>query len=233
MTKETVYVTSEKASRPHLTAINARTGDRRWQGSLSKESTVTRPAFDDDSNAYIATTWKQKLRLFLAGPEGEELIFQTPGRTRGAPAIMDGKAYLTSFGGIVHAVDLSTGEELWRFETKTDISTSPAVHGDRIYVNDMLGNLYAINTTDGSREWTQETSATTARPAIAHNTVLVGGSSLSAFDTATGDRHWEFTIPAHSLTIYSPAPATGSVYATACTKSKPREEYDNYLLRLQ
>lgn len=233
VTRGTVYITNQKASRPYLTAINARTGDRRWRQSLTQGSVMSRPAFDADSNAYITTTWKQKLRLFRAEPKGTRLVFETKGRARSAPTIMDGRAYLTNFEGTVHAVDLSTGEELWTFETRTDISTSPAVDDEYLYVNDMLGSLYAINIEDGVHKWTRKTSATTARPTIAHDTVLVGGSSLSAVDAKTGDRRWKFTIPAHSVTIYSPAPAAGSVYATACTKSEPREAYDNYLYRLQ
>jgi outer membrane protein assembly factor BamB len=71
-----------------------------------------------------------------------------------SPAVSDGAVYAGwSDALIFHAVDASTGEELWRFDVGDRVFSSPTVVGATVYVGTLSGQLLAIDKNTGQERW--------------------------------------------------------------------------------
>ena len=61
------------------------------------------------------------------------------------PLVNDGRVYLLSFNGILHCLDVATGEELWQIklpDSKGVFYSSPTLAGDRLYICSDEGSFY-------------------------------------------------------------------------------------------
>jgi outer membrane protein assembly factor BamB len=70
---------------------------------------------------------------------------------RGLPVISEGRVFAISMGGLVAAVDLSSGRRLW--ERPVSGSDTPAVAGDWVFLVSADQEMAAINATDGRVAW--------------------------------------------------------------------------------
>jgi outer membrane protein assembly factor BamB len=53
----------------------------------------------------------------------------------------------------LYALDATTGEERWRFQTGDTVWSSPAVANGVVYVGSFDGNLYALDAATGQERW--------------------------------------------------------------------------------
>ena len=84
-----------------------------------------------------------------AAPEPSFRIDSRPGQ----PAIANGVVYLGSEAGVLHAVDMESGRELWRFETGGPVFHAPLTYGDLILFGSWDGRLRAVDRTSGELIW--------------------------------------------------------------------------------
>jgi len=84
-----------------------------------------------------------------AAPEPSFRIDSRPGQ----PTISNGVVYLGSEAGVLHAIDMESGRELWRFETGGPVFHAPLVHGDFILFGSWDGRLRAVDKTSGDLIW--------------------------------------------------------------------------------
>lgn len=143
------------------------------------------------------------------------------------PAVQDGVIYAADRKGLVRALNVSDGKEIWSVDLsqKTGffsknlsamLSGGLTVSGGHIYIGTEKAKVYALNTSDGSIAW----EATVAGEAISHPTasdglVLIHTSNgiLQALDDSNGAVKWtvNLDIPALSLRGESaPAVAYGA-----------------------
>ena len=144
-------------------------------------------------------------------------------RMQGTPLVVDGIMYVTSGWSIVYALDARTGEEIWRYDPKTDrqyvklsccggvVNRGAAVYKGKVYVGTFDGRLIAIDATTGEEVWDVDTyhpSALgrfniTGAPRAASNKIFIGqGSSesghrrgyVSAYNAETGELEWRFYL---------------------------------------
>ena len=83
-------------------------------------------------------------------------VIDAPGVTA-EPAVRDGVVYWSDWGGIVHATDVLTQQELWRVDNSADwggYTGSPAVTETTVYVANRNGLLSAIDRASGESQWT-------------------------------------------------------------------------------
>lgn len=66
---------------------------------------------------------------------------------RSSPVVASGVMYVGSDDGRMYAVDLLTGEELWKWETDGRIRSSPAIADGAIFFGSFDGLLYAVGGT--------------------------------------------------------------------------------------
>jgi outer membrane protein assembly factor BamB len=78
-----------------------------------------------------------------------------------SPVIKDGILITADLGsslttppniGLVRALDVESGHELWRYKMTAPVEGTPAIAGERVYVVDSLGVLKALNLRDGRVE---------------------------------------------------------------------------------
>lgn len=109
------------------------------------------------------------------------------------PTLADGRLFVGSGDGSVHAVDSSTGARIWRTATKDKIRADAIVSGPNIIVPSWDHTLYALDRGSGSVTWTYDTKAPiSSTPTLVGDHLLVGnrGSVLRSLDPATGVSQW-------------------------------------------
>ena len=100
-------------------------------------------------------------------------------------------------GESLHAVNKSTGQRQWRFETNGAVSTVPRVENGLIFFGNDAGVIYAVDASTGEEQWTFEAQATTqARVARVGDQGLVFFGSddghVYALTAAKGEPVWKF-----------------------------------------
>lgn len=109
--------------------------------------------------------------------------------------------------GTVEAIDLPTGEPLWRHETSSAVKTTPAPAGPVVIAAEVSGDVTALDRETGDLVWRVPSSDPLRRFAwggvtVADGRAYVGDpSDLRAIDVATGEVLWRRTdlSPHHNL----------------------------------
>jgi len=150
-------------------------------------------------------------------------------RIEASPVLYDSTLFLGSSGDHLYAIDISTGIEKWRSDTKGFFRSSAAVATNHLFIGSADQNLYTFNL-DGSVKWTFETDGVVfAAPLVVENHVYFGSidtygysklayktdsvktkSKFYALDAKTGEEIWNFS-PEGGLRS-SPAYQNGVVY---------------------
>ena len=153
------------------------------------------------------------------------------GPTISAPGVNgfgNGVAYVAGKNRIVYAINLKTGNLIWKFSIRDDspgaggaTRSTASLLGNRLYIGYGAG-VYALNATTGAKVWKTEQSAgietmeVISSPAVtgpAGKRVLFVGDlagSVYAFDLQTGNDLWSYQTGGF---IYgSPAVSNGRVY---------------------
>lgn len=153
-----------------------------------------------------------------------------------SPAVDDDVVYVPGSGdpGLIHAVDLETGEQLWEFEPDGYASSAPALVDDTLYVGTWGKQFYAIDAESGTEVWRRDIGHRfgSSSPVVADGTVYVGTNgdgplivrgeedeeefeacAFLALDAATGETEWRYEEFGEKDHIdSSPAFADGRVY---------------------
>jgi hypothetical protein len=175
----------------------------------------------DHRNQYFNPVEKT-LSVDNASQLEEKWRFEVAGYPPGSPVIADGKVFALATGGM-YAIDLATGNELWK---RLDIvgTSSVAYHAGFVYVHAfgspvLYGQLHKLNASNGETEWGPiitydlENCDGMSSPMLADGKVMVGHScglrevaldgtnagprgGVAAFDIEKGERQWTyFTVP--------------------------------------
>lgn len=102
------------------------------------------------------------------------------------PVVVDETTLLASTGDAVVGVHPDDGRVRWRVDESP--AWGPAVT-DAVAVFDIDdGGLLGVDPAAGEEQWRTEDGHTICPPVVASGSVFTGGTTLSAVDTATGDR---------------------------------------------
>jgi alcohol dehydrogenase (cytochrome c) len=138
----------------------------------------------------------------------------------GTPLMIDGVLYITGNNNTAWAVDVRTGQQLWRYRRQLPAGLTYgsanasnrgfAVLGDRLFMGTLDAHLVALDRRTGGVMWDVAVDdfkvgyAVTQAPLVVKDKVIIGiaGGDLptrgfiDAYDPATGKRIWRFyTIP--------------------------------------
>ncbi len=130
----------------------------------------------------------------------------------------DGKtAYLTTFRGVVFALDTSSGATRWIRDTHDEIVGGVAVDNGTVYFGTKGNRVYALDGKTAEQTWSFGTKGEVwATPTVDGDGVYVTSldGSVYALDKATGNQRWRFAGPASG--VASRAVVAGdAVYAGA------------------
>ncbi|HTB20848.1 MAG TPA: PQQ-dependent dehydrogenase, methanol/ethanol family [Bryobacteraceae bacterium] len=148
-------------------------------------------------------------------------IFSTgePKVHESAPLVNNGVMFISTPNNQVIAIDVRTGNLLWRYKKTRpsgavvahDTSRGVALYGDKVYFAAGEAVLIALDARTGKEVWTADVADSraayyiTLAPLIADGKVMVGASGgefgirgfVAAYDPETGKQQWRtYTIPA-------------------------------------
>ena len=144
------------------------------------------------------------LRGIAAGELPDRLAlawtYTTEGAIISSPVAADGMVWVGSSDGLIHAVDLTTGEARWSYPTEDIVDAPPLYHDGSIYVGSSDGNLYALTADTGELIWKRETEdrilggANLVVMPDGSARIVVGSydTRLYCFDAKSGDELWNY-----------------------------------------
>ncbi len=148
-----------------LYAIDPETGELRWSFETEGAS-FSSAEFGFDRKTIQSSPAVAGGRIFFGSRDGKfyaveastgELAWRFDHSTPwvvSSPAIYQGAAIVgTSDGLFLHAMNIETGEEIWRFETGDRVFSSPAVSGGVVYVGVHSGRFLALDAATGALSW--------------------------------------------------------------------------------
>ena len=110
------------------------------------------------------------------------------------PIIADGRVFVGTMTGILHAMDSNTGKDLWRFKTGGAILHTCAVVENKVFFGNCEGKIFAVNAGDGRLLWSVKTGSAIWNSPLVHKGVVVVGSRdgmLYAIAIQTGRIKWK------------------------------------------
>lgn len=208
--------------------LDTATGDVKWTlpiGGMVQSKCVT-----DGERVFIGD-WVNTLRA-IDPAKGEQVWEVKMGRTAkgiiatpyspaiSSPAVGDGKVYVTTNDGVLHALDAKTGHMAWEWWEKDKNKlgySSPLFHNDRIYIAiGDEGRTFCLDAKKGELIWSCDTDGREIYDssfAFAGGNVFIGNVSgqFNAIDAQSGKIAWKYRLaPGHLLA--SPATDEKSVY---------------------
>ncbi|ARO68006.1 outer membrane protein assembly factor BamB [Xylella fastidiosa subsp. pauca] len=144
---------------------------------------------------------------------------------RQRPTVVDGKVYAAVIGGGVLALDLHTGQVLWKYvpaqgsnakdnkkfskKSMLRLAGGPGVGDGLVVIGTLDGQVIALDQNDGTEKWRANVpNEVIAAPAVVQNMVFVRSNDgrVTAFEGATGQRRWFTERESPSLTVRGNAP---------------------------
>lgn len=130
------------------------------------------------------------------------------------PAFADGVVYAADRHGVVKAVSIEDGHEIWSvnlaekdgwFSTRAALlSGGVTVSGGHVYVGTEKAQVYALNTSDGSKAWQAKVAGEAlSRPVVSDGLVLIHTSNgqLQALNESDGAVTWTVNLDMPALSL--------------------------------
>lgn len=137
--------------------------------------------------------------------------------TRQGPTILDGRVYAAAVEGGVSAMDLQSGQSVWRYASELPLSSGPGAGDGLVVVGSLDGDVIALDAATGTEKWKAKVGTeVVAAPAIGEGLVLVHSNDgrVTAFDASTGERRWFWTHETPTLSVRGDsAPLLGPGFA--------------------
>jgi len=127
-----------------------------------------------------------------------------------SPIVANGVVYVVSGGydlwkssgadlfkdGNLYALNATTGQKLWVYQTGRIYSSSPTVANGVVYVDSGDGNLYALEATTGQELWAFQAGGgiVNASLPVVNGVVYIDGydGNLYALNAMTGQKLWAY-----------------------------------------
>ncbi|MFB6120031.1 MAG: PQQ-binding-like beta-propeller repeat protein [Halobacteriaceae archaeon] len=229
----------------HVYCLDAETGTKQWShetaGLVNSSPTV------DDSRVYIGSgvigVGEVHSYLESSGVEPEGGGLYALNRETGAlewrryptyrisstPAVVDSTVYIGLTDGepnrpLIAALDASSGDAEWEFETNNAAITSPSVQSGRVYCATFFGTVHALSTETGEEAWGFNIGDGDIRgsTAVCDGSVYVPASGNKLGErsdnpvlyslSVDGDVQWEHEIPGARQMGSSPAVTSDAIY---------------------
>jgi outer membrane protein assembly factor BamB len=219
---------------PRIIGLDVTNGKERWTqeaGSFfqsraaSADGVFYLGGWDNTLYALDAVTgtpkWMSKMGRAQAG-KGAISFYYSPAIA--SPTVGDGRVYVCTNDGTLHAVNVQTGKDEWTARAPMGRDTfghsSPLYVDGKIYVGGLgaNGDCYAFDARDGKPLWRCATGAENydSSPAFAGGLVVIGSvqGRLSWIDASTGTLKHQYTLdPGHCFS--TPAFKDKTAYATS------------------
>ncbi len=195
----------------HLYSVAADTGEVRWKHETDNYVMAT-PSIEATLPAVMFGGCDGIFHI-LSAVTGEPIHQVELGQyVANSAAIRDGIAYVAHYGGEVVAVDVASGEVVWKTATGVEYHGSPAVTADRVIVPGTDKRLVAYDRVTGEEVWAfLGRRDFEGSPIVTESAIWIGAmdARVYAIDPATGAELWNFDLGAQILA--SPALSGGTL----------------------
>jgi outer membrane protein assembly factor BamB len=117
---------------------------------------------------FLAANWRKATLAWTYGPRQNQSFSSSA-------ALADGLAVFCGKDGVVEALRLLDGQEVWNFRTSRGVESSPVVVGRRAFIAGGNGRLYALDLANGEKTWEYEAGGRFfASPAVAQHRLVIG-----------------------------------------------------------
>lgn len=189
--------------------------DRRWRVDGAAPALADGRLYATDASLDGTVCYAERSGLDRRLNPGPDTVWRagvTPGFPY-APAVADGRLVVGSRafgGGVVRALDATTGEPLWEPRSLGQDVATPAVVGDRGYAavgtgESDAGRVVALDLATGETLWRDAVAWGVHSAAVGGDTLVVVGETrtdgvrtggrVRAYDRASGDVRWTRTLP--------------------------------------
>ncbi len=127
------------------------------------------------------------------------------------PVVVDGRVFAAAVEGGVSALDLQTGQQAWRYDSKLALSGGPGAGEGLVVVGSLEGDVIALDAADGHEKWKAKlNNEILSAPVVSGGMVFVHSNDgrLTAFDAASGERRWFYAGDMPALTVRGNASVT-------------------------
>lgn len=187
--------------------LNADTGSVIW-ARRQKGAIASSPAISGDT--VLISSMDGALTAYTRAHGTPLWRFSTDGSpVESSPLVLDGRAYIGTWSGRLHAVDIESGLREWSYQAPDDIKGSAALAGGLIVVGDYSGNVHALDPATGAERWTYRGGQRFyGGPAASGDTIVIGdvGGAVIALDARSGTELWRHSTGAY---VYSTAAIAG------------------------
>jgi len=125
--------------------------------------------------------------------------------------ISGNKVILGAGDGYIYALKLSTGQQVWKLETKASVLGSPVLMQDTVYIGGSDHQFRAIDIRTGKQLWAFDgvEGAIVGKPLLHEGKVIFGswGRHLYALNQNTGELIWKWENGSPNR-MFSPAMCT-------------------------
>jgi outer membrane protein assembly factor BamB len=118
----------------------------------------------------------------------------------GGTVASQGRLYFSTAGGVVYALNATTGDFIWDYdEIGGDVWATPVLDGETLYIGSFNKNFYAIDATSGQAKWQQPFTTSgpiIASPVVSGNIVYIASFDrhIYALDKESGQLVWQFPV---------------------------------------
>jgi outer membrane protein assembly factor BamB len=166
-----------------------------WLGSDEEEQEPITDLQDFTPLVSIERLWSEQV-----GSGADEYFLKL------APAVVGERVFVAERDGKVSALELTSGRQIWRRDTKIDISGGTGYAGSLVLLGSDDGEVVALTQSDGKEVWRAEVSSEVLAAPIGNSDMVVvrtADGKLYGLNATTGGRLWVYdrsnTVPSLSL----------------------------------
>ena len=154
------------------------------------------------------------------GPDGGPTIrwrYEAGAPVPGNVSIVGDLVYASSDDGVLHALDVASGEARWRYAPGSLVS-APTILDGSVYVFVDGNDLVALEASTGSVLWSMpDIAGGPANPTAGDGALFIptDDGSIVALDAATGAERWRTAVSETSGAAHRPAFADGRVFVAS------------------
>ncbi|MEX2577881.1 MAG: PQQ-binding-like beta-propeller repeat protein [Verrucomicrobiales bacterium] len=178
--------------------LDADSGEVLWKHETGNYVVATPSIIDSGGEQAVAFGGCDGLLYIIpTDGEGEKREIEIGSYIANTSAIRDGICYLAHNGGEIVAIEVDSGEVVWRVDTGVEYTASPAVDAQNVYVAGPDKRLVAFDRVRGEEKW-----VFLARRSLDSSPVVSGGvvwqagmdGRLYAVDLEAGSERWNYEL---------------------------------------
>ncbi len=145
---------------------------------------------------------------YHTGTHAEVWRVAIPQGVESTGALINDRLFVGSNNGKLYSINLTNGQILWNFDTKSEIVAEPLLQEGVLYFLSGSQSVFAVDATSGKQLWTYNRQDTSnlmtirggSKPSFAAGSLFVGFSdgSVVSLNSKTGTQQWEITLNRNS-----------------------------------